>query len=301
MRHETRVDTAREVPRLEASGRFRRYKREDLKPVRSADIADDAAMRCALRVWETIDVFSYNADSFRQMEGMDYSPEDIQRFCLFVKRFEEGGGMVFQFKLEAILNRMLSTSSHQRFELSLDHLEARLKMLGESNRKDLIIRGSVANGLGWRMVSGSILIEGGAGNDVGQSMEGGTITVNGPVGYSPGNRMEGGLIVINGDVEKNQSSGGDGVGYRMSGGRIIVNGDACGSVLDERCYGKISAGGVGQDMSGGEVIINGFAHGDIGVGMSGGEIHLNGGYGNIPAQTILGGRIFHKGKLIFDR
>jgi hypothetical protein len=292
----------RVIRQVQADKRFSRYKKQGSESARDADIAEDKAMRMALRVWKSWRYMNFDyGDQLKDLEKIDYSPEDVQRFCILVKRFEEDEGYAFPRKLVAILNRMMSTSSHQGFELDLNHLEAPLVNLCENNQKDLIIRGDVGEYLGWEMKGGSILLEGQAGEGLGANMGGGSIVVNGPVGDDPGHGMKGGLIVVNGDVIWDRPWGGHGVGKEMSGGKLIINGDAHGHVMQESLRGISQDGGVGNGMSGGTIIINGYAHGDIGVRMSGGEIHLNGYYDGIPKHWISKGRIFHKGKLIVDK
>lgn len=88
-------------------------------------------------------------------------------------------------------------------------------------------------------------------------------------------------IVVEGDL-------GEKTGVRMKGGNILVKGNVEKSL--------------GQWMTGGKIVIDGDATRFIGDEMTGGEIHLNGNYVFIaPPICIHGGRIFHKGKLIFDK
>ena len=55
----------------------------------------------------------------------------------------------------------------------------------------------------------------------------------------------------------------------------------------------------GALMTGGRLVLDGNAGEDVGHFMSGGEIHINGDYKTIG--DVLGGKIFHKGKLIVDK
>jgi len=58
--------------------------------------------------------------------------------------------------------------------------------------------------------------------------------------------------------------------------------------------------GIGWEMEGGSITVNGNAGKRVGQGMKDGEIHLQGDYVTL-AGDIKGGKIYHKGKLIFGR
>jgi len=104
------------------------------------------------------------------------------------------------------------------------------------------------------------------------------ITVNGNTGGWVGFGMKGGSITVHGDVR-------EAAGMEMKGGAIIVDGNATGRV--------------GGSMKGGSITVNGDAGGWVGLGMKGGEIHLEGDCQSL-ACTREGGRIYHKGKLIWS-
>jgi hypothetical protein len=84
-------------------------------------------------------------------------------------------------------------------------------------------------------------------------------------------------IIVKGNV-------GDGVGFNIYGGNITVEGDA--------------GNGVGQEMRGGSILVKGAAGTSVGFFMESGEIKLEGDY-VIMAFCIKGGRIYHKGELIW--
>ena len=85
-------------------------------------------------------------------------------------------------------------------------------------------------------------------------------------------------ITVNGDVGRT-------VGHEMKGGTIHVEGDMDGNA--------------GWAMEGGTIILEGNAGPAVRWLMAGGEIHLNGGYKSISKDPD-GGKIYHKGKLIWD-
>jgi formylmethanofuran dehydrogenase subunit C len=87
---------------------------------------------------------------------------------------------------------------------------------------------------------------------------------------------EGKTLVLEGDV-------GDFIGAGLSGGKLIVKGS--------------TGNWAGAGMMNGELFINEHTGQNTGGWMSGGEIHIDGRIRGI-AKTILGGRIYQRGKLI---
>jgi hypothetical protein len=77
---------------------------------------------------------------------------------------------------------------------------------------------------------------------------------------------------------------GDGLGCQMNSGTIVVTGHA--------------ADDVGEHMDGGTIRVKGNTGDYIGGDMRDGKIYLSGDYGTIEEDAH--GRIYHKGKLIFD-
>jgi len=124
------------------------------------------------------------------------------------------------------------------------------------------------------------------------------IIVKGDTGLMTGSNMFGGEMVIEGNA-------GWRLGFEMRGGSIIVKGDVDNDVGDRMENGSISVKGnardfVGAHMKGGEVIIEGNARG-LGYHMRGGSISINGDFEFISTDQMLGGKIFQKGKLIFEK
>ncbi len=74
------------------------------------------------------------------------------------------------------------------------------------------------------------------------------------------------------------------LGGYMKAGLIVINGNAIDSC--------------GWNMRGGKIIVNGDAEEILGWDMTGGEIEVNGRIKDISAW---GGKIYHKGKLVFDK
>jgi hypothetical protein len=255
------------MPQVQANRRFGRYKKGQHKMVRGIGMADDDDLRRAIRAWNSSE-FGHFENVRKLILDADFSPEDIQRFCVSVMDFKGEDELDFSIKLGFQVSAMIDSSSHGRFVLSLEHLETLTSSLCENNRKHVTIRGDVGHYLGCRMRSGTIHLEGRANQCLGLDMEGGRIIVSGDAGVDLGRGMSGGLIVIKGDVGGENPWENRGTGQWMSGGTIIIDGDAKGSIGEE---------------------------------MRGGEIHLNGKCYHIRQEKIIKGRIYHKGKLIVDK
>ena len=104
------------------------------------------------------------------------------------------------------------------------------------------------------------------------------IVVNGNAGWGVGGGMKDGKITVSGNA-------GDEVGFFMENGKITINGNVGNSV--------------GYNMKDGEITINGNTGRRVGWDMKDGKIHLNGDYKSL-GDFILGGNIYHKGKLIVE-
>ncbi|MEW6036494.1 MAG: hypothetical protein AB1529_07825 [Candidatus Micrarchaeota archaeon] len=103
--------------------------------------------------------------------------------------------------------------------------------------------------------------------------------------FNLGNCMEKGSIDYHGGIFGR-------VGRKMSGGVIRIHGDAISSPV-----GNLP---IGAKMTGGEIWVFGNADNLVGPGMRGGEIHFEGDFGGI-SETMISGRIYHKGRLIVDK
>lgn len=95
------------------------------------------------------------------------------------------------------------------------------------------------------------------------------------------------------------------VGWEMGKGRIIVNGSTGENAGLDMKGGEIiisgnTGNGLGRCMHGGIVRVEGDAGEETGVLMIGGELHIKGDISSI-GNDIVGGRIYHKGKLIVDK
>jgi hypothetical protein len=244
---------------MAARKRFGRYTEEANKRCSGPAVKEDKAIIELVKAWEACDIQNdtdYDI-AYDLLEGFDCSPEDVQRFCIAAKQFEDES--MFEYKLGFVLSALINASSYDRFELSLGHLDIPPASLCGFNFKKVDVTGDVGDHFGEEMESGEILLIGNAGWDLGKSMEGGKISAFGSA-ISVGEFMLGGEIEVRGNVTMN----------------------------------------IGMDMEGGAIRVQGNCDGSIGAGMKGGEIHLEGDGGVISPQ-FEAGRIYRKGKLIFQK
>jgi hypothetical protein len=123
-----------------------------------------------------------------------------------------------------------------------------------------------------------IEVMGAAGDFFGNVMRGGSVVVHGDAGSAVGHWTKGGSISVLGNA-------GDFVGLQMSSGEISVQGNAGSST--------------GHAMRGGKITIHGDSGEYVGHEMTGGEIHVVGDMGSVGDAKA--GKIFHKGKSVFDK
>jgi hypothetical protein len=247
------------------ASRFGRYKPEEEKTVRKAEVVEDETLKKMKDAWKAANaavernLFSdfYDA-AIMFVHGMEYGVRDVEKFSLAMVEFEHEER--FYQKAGVFLGALINEGKDEDYIIHSSHLACGIDHLGYRNTKNITVQGS-------------------AGDYCGNGMEGGSITVEGDTGGGCGYDMEGGSVIVKGNTD-------DTCGYQMKGGSITVNGDA-----GERC---------GHEMEGGSVIVNGDAGHACGSLMKGGEIHINGEISTIRGDTKLG-KIFHQGELIFPQ
>lgn len=251
------------VSRVTASKRFGRYKPEQEKTVRKADVKEDGTLRQLKEIWgkcEFLIVSKYDVntdDTYGAManllEGLDYTAKDVEKFSLALTEFQNE--KYFSNKAGIFLSALINRGKDDDYVIHTRHLEKPIHWVGYRNRKNIAVKGDVGWYVGERMVSGIIAVKGDAGREVGKRMEGGTIWIKGNADMQIGFEMENGMIVVEGDV----------------------------GVL------------TGDDMRGGKIIVSGNAE-HVGVYIDGGEIHIDGNFRY--SHEIKGCKVFHRGTLI---
>jgi hypothetical protein len=273
---------ARKVPdapdaQLSVSKRFGRYKDEDEKAVRAPDIVEDQTLKQLRAAWHKMKwcnnaVRNYSA-CLKAIKGLEYISKDVEKFSVACIQFQNED--LFWMNVGLFLSALINNCPDRDFVIQTRHLSTRINFLGYKNTKNIIVEGDAYS--------------------VGNAMEGGKITVKGSAGLFIGHQMKDGRITVEGNVAS--------LGQGMTGGTIEVNGNAEGAVGESMEGGRILVGGnvefkLGAGMKGGTIEVNGNGGRWVGHWMAGGEIHINGDYDWISSD-IKGGRIYHKGKLIF--
>jgi hypothetical protein len=210
-----------------ADKRFKRYKDETEKAARRPSVTQDGVQRRFLDVWNTIampDEYGnkeYFDDLVATLSQLDYSPEDVERFCVALVDLQQGKESIFKAGL--FLSALVEAGKDEGYTVHTQGIE-KISKLGYRNRKRLIVKGDVGFALGLDMSDGSITVEGNADRLVAQGMTGGRITVKGDVA-DIGEWKKGGDVYIEGDYKPPENRD---ITY-MGGGRIFHKGkQICG-------------------------------------------------------------------------
>jgi len=232
------VATKRKIrvnPVVAAGSKFDRYKPEEEKDVRKAEVKENPALVRLLRAYnQLLEMRMEDAPTgppwdegwahryamallaLHESGKLVYHPVDVQQFLLALVDldFVPKGGFEKKDKLAVLgdtlgpfLSVLTNSGRHRGYRLHVDHLDAcadefdnPLIMVGGRNTKTLEIFGNVGTALGCKMKSGLIRLNGNAGMSLGLGMTGGAIIINGNVGLSLGAGMRGGEIHVNGDI-----------------------------------------------------------------------------------------------------
>jgi formylmethanofuran dehydrogenase subunit C len=284
-------------PKLTASKRFGRYKKESVSPVRELQVDR------LLRQWEEITSdkkghgylhFVYE-HVWQWLKEMDYrpTPREVRDFSILVSGMDSYDRWVAGQFFSAAINQ----GQGDAFEVVAPEYQSPMIGLGYGNIKDIIVQGNSGFDLGQRN-RGTITVHGNANPQIGKCMGSGFIRIDGnavgepgyftsindqtigdPIGSIIGHRLKDGLITIEGDTLLCH------IGRGMRGGRIIIKGDMRWD--DERIKRFRST------LSGRPITPS------VGENMQGGEIHIGGDISRIG--NVVGGRIYHRGKLIVDK
>jgi len=153
-------------------------------------------------------------------------------------------------------------------------------LMNNCKDKDFLLKvgDSGIHEIGYKFAGRNLEIFGDVFSSLGSHMRYGNITLHGNAeGSGAGEYMKRGNIVIHGNSDGQE-------GARAKGGIITINGD-------------VTDGLTGFYNEGAKIVVNGFCRGGIGECMTRGEIYLNGDYESL-SDKIIGGDIYHKGKLI---
>lgn len=215
---------------LSARKKFGKYKDEEQKAVRKADVGETTTLAKLVAAWATFEP-TFDGDGGQEeleerIKDIRASAEDVKEFCKYLEGAldaEEDGRME---KAGVFLSAVINTGCDSHYELDLWKIGC-LKWLCSNNTKNVDIGGHVANSFAVTMDAGRVELFGNA-VDVGP--------------------ISGGTLVIHGTCESVEH-------YEISDGEIILWGNA-GMIGDEMTGGKIVAKGkvkyIGY-MEGGEI------------------------------------------------
>jgi hypothetical protein len=270
---------------VSALGKFGGFRPESEKMIRTAEIEMNPALVGMIDAWHRCSDEMITEKSYFEMYGrikmLRYTATDVAAFSIYLGELQNE--MLFNFKAGTYLSALINNSEEREFVIHTKHLMEPINHIGYLNSKMIIVEGDAGDDAGARMVAGTLIINGNADFSVGNAMQGGVIIVNGNAEERVGTEMSGGSITIKGNA-------GDMAACEMTGGEITIEGDARNKA--------------GIMMRGGKFTINGVAAWFLGEGMEGGEIHVNGRIIDFMAtlrNSVIGGKIYHKGKLIIDK
>lgn len=275
------------------SKKFGRYKKEEGKAVRKADVKEDEVIKQLKDVWGKLEIRHTeivwggklkieHPDGFLDsssydgavglIENLSYSPRHVELFSLALVEFRDDPH--FKHKAGPLLSALINKGEGKEFRIHTKHMG----MLG------------IEIGISLEKEGTRITIEGDGGLHMGVKEGFGVIRGNtdNTVAYG----MKGGKVIVEGSV-----SPVDGVGFKMKGGEAIVKGDVLG------CIGRFMKGGIIR-VYGDATQKNVDGRPSIGEDMEGGEIYLYGDYIDdygTAFDKVIHGKIYHKGKLIVDK
>ncbi len=322
-----------------ATKRFGSYEVETERSARTHQVGSNPALDGIWGAWAACRLGIYFGGSQLQrsyekilygIRELKYSAADIESLSLELINWQ--GEESFSEKAGLFLSALINTSQEDGFVIHTANLN-RINLIGYCNEKEVIVKGNCNRGVGSEMKGGSIQVDGNA-EEIGSGMECGKITVNGNADGNIGWFMKGGeitvegnagevgrcmfngSITVTGDVEQlgcHMLEGtilvggntGDNLCLNMSGGLITIRGNAGIGIGQGQNGGSITVNGnagelLGIQMADGIIMVNGNAGKDIGLEMSGGEIHIDGDQPRI-SDELVSGKVFHKGRLIFEK
>lgn len=205
---------------LSVNRRFGRYKHEEKKVERKAEVQECEALKRIVDAWEEFNsqgrIWSGGFSAMlRITRSLSYTARDVEAFSLVLVESQHGED--FPQRAGHFLSALIDSGEESSYIIRTGHLTALPERIGFRNRKDVTIDGDAGDLVGCWMENGSIRIKGDAGDQVGYRMEGGSITVEGDVGHSVGQEMAGGNIFVEGDASAL-------IGLFMEGGEIHLEG-----------------------------------------------------------------------------
>lgn len=185
------VKTGR-VTELSARKKFGKYKDEEQKAVRKADVKEDKIFLQLVKAWGEYghgchrDVETLFMELQNAIKDISCSAQDIERFTLALVGFTNDYGFDDKagFFLTALINKgkdrdYVIHTEHLVYYVPRENIKRTVNFLGCCETKKITVKGDIGAGLGYKMTGGTIIVEGNGGYDIGMLMEGGEIHING--------------------------------------------------------------------------------------------------------------------------
>ncbi len=292
----------REEPaeRLFANKRFGPYSPVQESALREAGMQESRALARMHRLMRRIMRRKAVGDAEAEAAGLwmraHYCAADIEAFSLALDKYERG--MLFATKAGHFLSGLAGGCPEEAFIIHTLHLDILPGALGRRNTKRVDVIGPVGDYAAESMTGGLLEVHGDAGMRAGWLMLGGRLVIHGSAGKGLAFTLRRGGIIVKEDA-------GDEAGASMESGSIAIGRNAGDYLGQGMAGGEISvardAGDMaGIGMKGGIIRIAGNSGAELGKGMAGREIHVGGEIESV-SDSILGGRIYHKGRLIVDK
>jgi hypothetical protein len=190
------------IPALAMANRFSKYKPEEEKAVRKAEVVEDETLKQLKTIWRKAR-HDYYVDwggpywhISDMLKRLDYSASDVEKFSLILAEFQ--GQKHFYEKAGLFLSALINNGKDSDYVIHTLHLSVRIALLGYENTKNITVNGDLDHDVGLVMQSGSITVNGNVGDSCGNMMRGGTITIEGDAGREVGSKMVRGSIYLNG-------------------------------------------------------------------------------------------------------
>jgi hypothetical protein len=224
------------VSRMAAGKRFGRYKSENEKVVRTAEVLESEGLSRLMEAWANYEfvydtnspeepIKSYLRRAYKRACGLaskiSYSAEDVEGFSLVLQEFVDEN--YIKDKSGTFLAGLINTGSDSSYRIHTSHLSAKPTHIGFLlNGKKIEVVGDSGEDPAPYMEAGELVVHGDAyGEMIGVNMSGGSLTVEGnAIGniYYP----ESGIIYVKGTFEgriySDYDIGVDGVGLRPEKG-----------------------------------------------------------------------------------
>jgi formylmethanofuran dehydrogenase subunit C len=170
-----------------ASSKFGGFKPETDHPIRNPEVASRPVLEEIKAVWSRCHIDNgvlAAVNGCREMRAglrrIGYSAKDVEDFSVMLAEFQ--GERRFSEKAGIFLSLLVSDGRDADYIIHTAHFAVPISQIGTQNTKNITVKGSAGDSLGFLMKRGLISVQGDAGRDVGLMMEDGEIRVEGAIG-----------------------------------------------------------------------------------------------------------------------